>query len=54
MRKSLNKEIEKPEEIITDQVKEEIGPECPSYHHTGMVLLEIILPSKQLVRFRTS
>ena len=54
IRKSLNKEIEKLEEIIKDEVKEEIGLECPSCHHVGMVLMGILLPNKQLVRFRTS
>ena len=53
IRKSLDKEVEKLEEFITDKVIDETGPECPSCHHAGMVLIGIILPNKQLVRFRT-
>lgn len=53
IRKSLGKEVEKLEEVITDTVQDEIGPECPSCHHTGMVLIGIILPNKQLSPFRT-
>jgi hypothetical protein len=54
IRKSLDKEIERLEEVITDKVIDEIGPECPNCHHVGMVLIGIVLPNKQLVPFRTS
>lgn len=53
IRKSLDKAVEKLEEVIKPKVNDEIGPECPSCHHDGMVLIGIILPNKQLVRFRT-
>jgi len=53
IRKSLDKVIEKLEEVTTDQVKGETGPECPSCHHAGMVLIGILLPNRQLARFRT-
>ncbi|NRD73697.1 hypothetical protein HQQ94_10685 [Shewanella sp. VB17] len=53
IRKSLDKAVDKPENVITDTVKDEIGPECPSCHHAGMVLIGIILPNKQLAQFRT-
>ena len=49
----LDKAVDKLENVITDKVEDEIGPECPSFHHVGMVLIGIILPNKQLVRFRT-
>jgi len=44
---SLDKEVEKLEEVITDKVKDEIGSECPRCHHVGMVFIGIILPNKQ-------
>ena len=53
IRKSLDKEVEKHDEVITDKVKDETGPECPSCHHTGMVLTGIILPNRELAQFRT-
>jgi hypothetical protein len=53
IRKSLDKETEKLEDISTDTVKDEIGFECPSCHHAGMVFIGIILPNKQLAQFRT-
>ena len=53
IRKSLDKDVERLEEVITDKVNDEIGPECPSCHHIGMVLMGIVLPNKQLVPFRT-
>jgi hypothetical protein len=53
IRKSLDKEIEKLEDDITDRVKDEIGPECPRYHHAGMILIGILLPNKPLAQFRT-
>jgi hypothetical protein len=53
IRKSLAKAVEKLEDVITDTIKDETGPECPSCHHAGMVLIGIILPNKQLAQFRT-
>ena len=53
IRKSLNKEVEKLEEVIIPKQNDEIGPEYPSCHHACMVLIGIILPNKQLARFRT-
>lgn len=53
IRKSLGKEVEKLEEVITDTVQDKIGSECPSCHYTGMVLIGIILPNKQLSPFQT-
>ena len=53
IRKSLDKEVEKHDDVITDKVKDETGPECPSCHQTGMVLTGIILPNRQLAQFRT-
>ena len=53
IRKSLDKETEKLEDISTDTVKDEIGPECPSCHHAGMILIGILLPNKPLAQFRT-
>ncbi|MCI2286104.1 IS91 family transposase [Colwellia sp. MSW7] len=53
IRKSLDTEFEKVKKVITEKVKDKIGPECPSCHHVGMVLIGIMLPNKQLVRFRT-
>jgi hypothetical protein len=52
IRKSLDKVIVKLEGVITDKIKDEIGPECPEYHHVGMFLIEIILLNTQLARFR--
>jgi hypothetical protein len=45
IRKSLDKAIEKLEEVITPKLNDKIGPECPSCHHDGMVLIGIILPT---------
>jgi len=53
IKKSLDKAADKLENVITDKVKDEIGPECPRCHHVGMVLIGIVLPNKQLARFRT-
>jgi hypothetical protein len=39
IRKSIDKEFEKLEEVITPKVNGEIGPEYPSYHHDGKVLI---------------
>lgn len=54
IRKSLANSVKQPEETLTGKIKDDIGPECPRCHHVGMVLLGILLPNKQLVRFRTS
>lgn len=53
IRKSLDTESKKVQKVITEKVKDKIGPECPSCHHVGMVLIGIMLLNKQLVWFRT-
>lgn len=53
IRKSLDKDVGGLEEVSIPKPSDEIGPECPSCHHAGMVLIGIILPNRQLVRFRT-
>jgi hypothetical protein len=53
IRKSLDKEAEKHDDVITDKVKDETGLECPSCHQTGMVLTRIILLNRQLAQCRT-
>jgi hypothetical protein len=54
IRKSLANSVKQPEETLTEKIKGDIGPECSRCHHVGMVLLGILLPNKQLIRFRTS
>ena len=45
IRKSLDKDVERHEEVIIPKVNDEIGPECPSCHHVGMVLMGMYCPT---------